>query len=230
MQDSVNAAALMPGCDLYAGYVDGRYANLDAIHKRFPGKTVVSITVTGEPGAHVCDCETGDLTPPHAAAWAQREVQARRHPTIYCDTSTRPSVETECSKLGLALRRDYEIWEAHYDNVAQLPDGAVAKQYADHGPDGENVDRSVVADFWHGVDPTPTAPAKFVYRRPLRQGMWGSNVVNLKRRLRWLGYGGFSIMPAFGPGLTAAVKRFQRDHHLTPDGVVGPLTARALNQ
>lgn len=66
------------------------------------------------------------------------------------------------------------------------------------------------------------------FRRPLSQGSKGSDVSTLKRRLRRLGYKGIFPGPVFGPGLDAAVRRFQELNHLTPDGVFGPITARAL--
>ena len=237
MQDSVNAGALLAGQDLYAGYVDGRYANVTAIARRFPRKTVVRITVLGSTlDAHVADVETGDLTPQSGAKWAARKHNAGQHPTLYCNTSTRPAVEAACKRMGLLLGRDYSIWEAHYDGKAALPANTVAKQYADKGPHGENVDLSVVADYWPGVDPKPAArpaakPAApvYVYKRTLRHGMVGADVASLKRRLKYLGAGaGVFPGPVFGGGLDRAVRRFQKAHRLAVDGVVGPITAKAI--
>jgi cell wall-associated NlpC family hydrolase len=51
----------------------------------------------------------------------------------------------------------------------------------------------------------------------------------LQADLRALGYG-VSVDGVFGPSTLLAVKAFQRAHHLTPDGIVGQATYRALAQ
>lgn len=156
MYDSVTLANCPHDGDLYGCYIDGDYRNDAEARRRFPGRRIVLITVTGSTAAHVVDCEPGDLTPTHAATWALRKKQLRQHGTIYCNTSTRPAVETACTHLGLVLGRDYSIWEAHYDGKAILPAGAVAKQYLG---DYHGYDKSIVADHWPGVDPAPQPPA-----------------------------------------------------------------------
>ena len=100
---------------------------------------------------------------------------------------------------------------------------------------GHTVDIDVVlrADYggWKAAAAPHRAPVKppvFVYRRPLRKGMVGADVTALKRRLRYLGYPSVPG-PTFGSGLDASVRSFQRRHRLTVDGVVGPVTAKAVN-
>lgn len=64
MYDAVTPANLPSGGDLYAGYVDGHYANVAQIQARFPDAKVVTITVIGgNQVADVVDVETGDVTP-----------------------------------------------------------------------------------------------------------------------------------------------------------------------
>ena len=87
MYDSTNVADLPPDGDLYAGYCDGNYKTVDGLRRRFPKATVVTITVLGAPGAHVCDTEPGNIGPQGAVKWAAREVKAGRHPTLYCMAS-----------------------------------------------------------------------------------------------------------------------------------------------
>ena len=56
----------------------------------------------------------------------------------------------------------------------------------------------------------------------LRVGSSGAAVKAVQRKL------GVSVTGYFGSQTATAVKRFQRRHHLTADGIVGPATARAL--
>ena len=57
----------------------------------------------------------------------------------------------------------------------------------------------------------------------LKSGDRGTAVASVQRRL------GLTPDGVFGPATERAVKRFQRRRGLTPDGVVGPRTAAALN-
>lgn len=120
-----NLLALNP--TIVAGYIDGRYVtNFSA----FPNAQHVTITVFGAPGAHVCDCESGDLGPAQAAAWAHNEIANGRRPTIYCNMSTYPSVGSALGNLGLRFGRDLDCWVADYDNNPAVPTGFVAKQFS----------------------------------------------------------------------------------------------------
>lgn len=95
MYDSVNASAIhgaISSPEIVAGYIDGRYAWAASDWSLFPEAQHVTITVFGQAGANVADCETGDLTPSQAATWAEAEINAGRTPTIYCNASTWPSV------------------------------------------------------------------------------------------------------------------------------------------
>lgn len=150
--DSVTAARLPADARLVGAYVDGHYANVAAVRARCPRATVVTITVLGTAGANVADCEPGDLTPASAADWAAREIAAGRKPTIYCNLSTWPSVQTEVAKRRITV----SYWIAHYDGKAEMIPGAVAKQYQERTD--QNLDYSIAADYWPGVDPPPAKP------------------------------------------------------------------------
>jgi hypothetical protein len=65
----------------------------------------------------------------------------------------------------------------------------------------------------------PAAEAK-----PLKKGAHGPRVAQVQR---WLHITADGI---FGKGTKRAVKRFQRAHGLTPDGIVGPVTWAALRR
>ncbi len=62
----------------------------------------------------------------------------------------------------------------------------------------------------------------------LRRGDRGARVFALQRRLRDLGYDPGPVDGVFGPRTEAAVRTFQRDAGLVPDGIVGRRTRAAL--
>jgi hypothetical protein len=152
MYDSVTAKRLPPNATLVAAYTDGHYANEAAVRAQCPHATIVRITVRGNPDREVIDCETGDATPEQAAAWAATEIKAGRRPTIYCNLSTWPEVQRHVKAHGIAGKVCY--WIAHYDGKAEMIPGAVAKQYIERKD--QNLDYSIAADYWPGVDQAPT--------------------------------------------------------------------------
>lgn len=151
MYDSTDVADIPRTAKMVAGYVDGRYRTVDQLRARFPKAQVVTITVTGEQDAHVCDTEPGNVGLAGAARWAKRQVDAGKRPTLYCMASQWPQLRAEVKRLGIAHAVSY--WIAQYDGKAQVPRGAVAKQYADPRLSGGHYDVSVVDDYWPGVDP-----------------------------------------------------------------------------
>lgn len=64
----------------------------------------------------------------------------------------------------------------------------------------------------------------------LKLGSTGPGVVILRNRLSALGYGRLGGSASFDDGLQQAVARFQRDHGLQSDGVVGGTTLQELNK
>jgi hypothetical protein len=157
MYDAVTVANLPASATMVAGYVDGRYANLTAMRKRFPKATIVEIAVSHTSRGMVLDVETGDATPAEAVTWCTKTMADKSNTelTIYCNTSTWPAVKAAFKSAGVTLP---QWWEAHYDKVKKLSVGSIAKQYTD----GAKYDTSIVADYWPGVDaapkpkPTPT--------------------------------------------------------------------------
>lgn len=63
---------------------------------------------------------------------------------------------------------------------------------------------------------------------PIRQGDDGPPVSDLQRRLARLGEPGLEVDGHFGERTLEVVRRFQREHGLTADGIVGPETWRRL--
>jgi hypothetical protein len=81
---------------------------------------------------------------------------------------------------------------------------------------------------------TSSAPAPFTPPRPrspvrvLKRGAQGPAVVALQRALARLGYYAGRIDGQYGAGTEGALSRFQTSSGLTPDGILGPKTRRAL--
>lgn len=159
--DGVTPAAIPPAHAIL-GYVDGdyqTYPELRATRTAF----IVSVTVFGEPGAHVIDCEPGNVTPDQAAAWAHAELRAGRRPTVYGGRETHDLVWRRLEALHVRPTLiDYYL--ADYVQVAPvwphvrwphaLPVGYVAWQFCDsiRVPGGHTIDASVVSSRWlHGL-------------------------------------------------------------------------------
>ena len=166
MFDSVSVAGIPSGATLVAGYVDGLYANYEALVKAFPHAYVLPITVTGLPNVRVCDCEAGDLTPEHAAKWAAAELKANRRPTIYCSKSSWGAVIQWLDTLRIH-HNAVDFWIAAWEFVGHrpthtpaIPAGAVALQYAANVPNGNghNYDQSVTLGNWPHPTPPPPHP------------------------------------------------------------------------
>lgn len=104
-----------------------------------------------------------------------------------------------------------------------------------HGNDGLAVCSAVDSSVWgtsgahtvylqlYGNHPAP------VVHRVLHTGMVGSDVRQVQERLQHYGfYLGFTCDGDYGPHTVRAVEAFQVSRHLQADGVVGPITRRAL--
>lgn len=61
-----------------------------------------------------------------------------------------------------------------------------------------------------------------------RRGSRGTEVRNIQTRLKNWGYMDGPVDGIYGPKTEAAVKKFQRKHGLTPDGIAGPATLQKI--
>lgn len=80
----------------------------------------------------------------------------------------------------------------------------------------------------------PSSPAKGHGGGALREGAHGEDVRHVQESLNKLGYtgsNGKALEPdsRFGAQTKEAVQKFQREHHLTDDGIVGDKTMKAMN-
>ncbi len=160
MYDSVTASDIPAGSALVAGYVDGRFAWSAADWSRFPDRVKVRIAVlpTTNDG-QMLDVEAGNARPDQAPAWVKMRRAAGVDPSVYTDHSLWPDVRAAFKRAGIA-EPYYCI--AQWDGVAELIDGAVAKQYANPTITGGHYDASAVADYWPGVDPPRPIAPRFV--------------------------------------------------------------------
>lgn len=167
MWDSTNPDAIPVGVAIAAGYTDGLYAWSEQAWARLSTSTQVGITVFGQHGIRVCDCETGDLTPVQAASWAVGELWNGRRPTIYSNLSTWPYVVQALSLHGVSAAM-VDWWAAHPTGSPHLVPGSVATQYAWNQlgqTGGVNVDWSATDGRWPATippvpPPPPAVPAK----------------------------------------------------------------------
>ncbi len=133
---------------MVAGYLaPSPFAWTAADWARFPGAAKVRIAVRSTTNdGHVLDVESGDATPAQAPGWVVMRRAAGADPTVYCSEGLWPSVRAAFTAANVAQPH---YWVAAYPGGgAIIPAGAVAHQYMDAGI----YDKSVVADFWPGVD------------------------------------------------------------------------------
>jgi len=92
--------------------------------------------------------------------------------------------------------------------------------------------RTEVAAIMNGTVPGPVPiPRDDTEDRPtLRRGSELNLKFLVKEVQRKVGFTGFQVDGLFGPMTEAAVRNFQRNHGLVPDGIVGPKTWAALDR
>lgn len=148
MYDSTNVRGLPVGAELYAGYIDFRYANYGAVIKRFPAAVHVPIATTPLTNAGIVgDVEKGNGSASEWVRWVTRRRTAGVDPTIYCSKSTWDQVAAVFAAKGVHPPHWWIAdWVGH--KVAP-PKGSVAVQWKSY----RNYDVSNVADYWPGIDP-----------------------------------------------------------------------------
>lgn len=153
MGDAVDVTALPEGLDLYLTYVDGAQTSghTAAMVNRFGPAIIpklVYCTVTGASlSAQVGDVERFDMTPAEGGDWARRKLDAGRVPTVYCSASSWHSQYGFVGDSCGPRTGEVQWLIADYDDQPVIPPGAIGHQYQ-----STTYDRSVVADFWPGVD------------------------------------------------------------------------------
>lgn len=162
MYDSTTPGDNPDGGDLYAGYTDGRYANMAALAAAQPGKVLVAISAVGTNTGVVGDCEPGCIWPQEQIVlWVEKRRRAGVEPTVYVGAANLASVVAAFDAMGVA--HPVAFWTAHYTNTPHLCGtgcaygrglgvNVAATQYGGDLPG--HYDISLVADHWPGIDST----------------------------------------------------------------------------
>jgi hypothetical protein len=166
MADSTSAADLPAGCDAYAGYKSGIYANWLAVNTRFPHAHLLSIAIFATVDADCLDIEPGCAHPSDAPAWVRRQQSLGVYrPVLYANWATMSQVLAVLSVAGIA-RSAVRLWVAHYTYREHICSPAACNaagftadgtQWADDKLGRGHFDSSLLADNFFGA-PTP-APA-----------------------------------------------------------------------
>lgn len=166
MEDSVDPDAIDPSVQLVGGYVDGEFgpahATFDqpgwdaASWDRFPNAVHVRIATHPDTAdGNVGDVENGDMSPSSAVGWVHRRRAAGANPSVYCNRATIDAVRAAFDGAHEPMP---PIWLATLDGTVSWLPGVVAVQYLGAAALGRNVDRSMVLDYWPGIDPDPVVP------------------------------------------------------------------------
>ena len=152
MYDSTTAGDIPANAAMVAGYINGTYCWSAADWARFPNAVKVRISVNAQTDdGQVLDVEQGDAYPHEAPGWVALRRAAGVDPTVYCNRANVDAVRSAFLAANMPLPH---LWLAAYDGLNGVPDGYVAKQYADQAmiPGQPHYDLSAVLDFWPGVD------------------------------------------------------------------------------
>lgn len=230
--DDVTLSLIPPDAPIVVAYVDGLYANYDQAVARFGAEKVRGITVRGSHGSHIywCDSENGDLTTAQAIDWVAYEVRTLKHTARgpYAAVSSMQAIIDGLTRAGIS-RGSYPVWTAHYagahicsPRTCAYPgfrDTADGTQFTDKAL-GRSLDESEITDRWLGRAPNPNAyPGT-----PIKYGDRGTVVEHIQQRLVSAHHWSIAVDGVFGGHTLGAIQVFQRNHGLTPDGVVGPQT------
>lgn len=165
MYDSVTARDIPSSVGMVAGYVNGKYAWSQADWDRFPNAVKVRIATRGNvTDGHVLDVEVGAAQPYQAPGWAVQRRSVGVDPTVYCSLASWDMVRAAFRRATVP---EPHYWIAHYDNVRDIPSGAVAKQFINPPKSGGHFDLSMVADYWPGIDPVPNGDDNVDYKHDL---------------------------------------------------------------
>lgn len=246
MWDDVNAALIPSGAGYVAYYVDGIYANLNAVKARFPHAALVSIAVRSADDADALDVENGDATIADIYGWLKRQLaRGVERPVIYISAGQVDLMMQTMNANGFQ-RSEYRIWSAHYTGSPHICGPSTCgeikttvadwTQYTDRA-DNSSLDESLLSDepVFTAAKPAP-APVPAPASEPvLQMGDRGVAVMRLQTQLRDSGIPGvrgIAVDGVFGAQTLAAVRNFQQAEFgpAGVDGIAGPDTWARLDR
>lgn len=244
MFDSVDAA-LLPAGYAYAGYVNGKYANVAELRRRFPHADVLSITVTADADADCLDVEAEDADVSQVTGWVLRQEKAgSARPCIYASAGIMDQVLTQLDRAGIA-RDKVRLWSAHYAGEHICGPGSCGYPQADgtqwtDSARGMNLDQSLLQAGFFGTSPAVsylTQAQTQAVLQPLLVLAEGADDTSLPHwyvhRVQVILASVYGLYKGtadgvYGPATAAAVKAFQGQHSLAQDGTCGAQTWRVL--
>lgn len=165
-------------------------------------------------GLPTAGCTSGILRPARNSGKLLRPSNLKRGDVILFDWSGRGYNAPEADHVGIVLywnnNSNIHTWEA---NVA----GQVRECDRDI--------KWVVGGVRPNYDPDKKEDEEEVYSfKTIQRGSHGNEVMLLQSALNIRQGSGFALDADFGPYTDAEVRRWQRDHGLYVDGIVGPKT------
>lgn len=165
--DDTDTTKLPTIADVFAGYVNGRYANFTTLRRTHPGaKYYLSIDVNGSrPDADVLDIEAGDAKVTYAPVWfgnwhKQAAVPMVPKPIFYTSASDVSALNAVMARAGISRDR-YYVWSAHYTGTEHICGAgcgfptADMTQWTDKAL-GRSLDESLIHDYVFEVVPVST--------------------------------------------------------------------------
>jgi hypothetical protein len=239
MYDSTVPTDIPTFVQMVAGYIDGDYGRWDESDwNRWPDTAKVRIarrTYTDD--GDVLDVEYGIPTvwPLTDASvregivnWVRRRRTAGKHPAIYCnELNDWAPVRDIFIRAGVAQPL---YWVARYNGVAQIPAGAIARQYANPPLTGEHYDLSVVADYWPGVDngDDMSWDQEFSITRADTGASYKVSAGEMLKNLYTMTFFGSTSAPWNGPSVVAHLKELSAQSAIVDvDALADALIARA---
>lgn len=163
-------------------------------------------------------------------------VGANGQPNWNVPNSTWQTIGAAGKRQGLEWGGDWTgfVDRPHFQMTGGRSTSTLLAQYNRNGGNLQQIWNDVNRDY-PAVGPNtpmpptnPTNPTNPTGNR-LEFGARGDRVTQLQRQLTRLGYP-LADDGIFGRQTDAAVKKFQRDHNLTADGIVGPRTRAAIDR
>lgn len=146
--DSTDANSIpLSGWDALAGYISGNWQSFQPIRNRFPRAPVMSIATWYTHDAMAFDIEKGDGTPDQAPGWLDRQYnRGLTKPALYFGGDIATLRSYTGTRPFWWWTTNGWLWNTNKQTPPALTPGSDATQWQNHGPNGENVDQTIMSD------------------------------------------------------------------------------------